>query len=191
MAQTIGVLAVQGDFERHLDALTRLNCPEISGVGVRTAEDLAQVDRLIIPGGESTTVGILLKRFGLFAAIQMRAAAGMPIWGTCMGMILLARRIEDRESQETLGLLDITVRRNAFGAQVHSFEAEIEFPDLGGPIPAVFIRAPIVTQCGPAVAVLAAYEGHTVAVRQGKILGTSFHPELTPDTRLHEYFAKL
>jgi 5'-phosphate synthase pdxT subunit len=183
-----GVLAIQGDFDKHLEALARCGTP---GIPVRTAEELCAVDRLILPGGESTTVGLLLQRFGLGEAIRQAAARGMPLWGTCMGMILLARAIEDRPEQFTLGLLDIAVRRNAFGAQVHSFEDRVAFEGFEEPIEGVFIRAPVVTQMGPAVSPLAHYQGRVVAVRQGAILGTSFHPELTGDTRLHAWFLKI
>lgn len=184
----VGVLAVQGDFEKHIHSLKSLeNPPQTSEV--RTVEDLSEIDRLIIPGGESTTVGLLLKRYGLAEAIQQRVKEGMPIWGTCMGMIMLASKVEGRE-QFSLGLLDITVRRNAFGAQVHSFEAPVKIKGLQEPVLGVFIRAPIVTELDSQVEVLATYDDKVVAVRQGNILGTSFHPELTEDTRLHDWFCK-
>ncbi|MBV6457998.1 MAG: Pyridoxal 5'-phosphate synthase subunit PdxT [Fimbriimonadaceae bacterium] len=179
-----GVIAIQGDFEKHLTALSKLGAYTLE---VRTPEDLAKVDRVIIPGGESTTVGRLMDRFGLGSALIERAHQGMPIWGTCMGMIILAKEVEDYD-QFRLGLLDITVRRNAFGAQVHSFEDEVSIPALGEPLTAVFIRAPVVTRCGEGVEVLASYRDEIVAVRQGSVLGTAFHPELTDDTRLHEWF---
>lgn len=185
----VGVLAVQGDFEKHIQSLKQLKQPPET-VEVRTPEDLALVDRLIIPGGESTTVGLLLQRYGLADAIHERAKRGMPIWGTCMGMIMLASKVEGRE-QFTLNLLDITVRRNAFGAQVHSFEAPVEVKGLPEPVLGVFIRAPIVTEYGAQVEILANYDNRIVAVRQGNILGTSFHPELTEDLRLHKWFIKL
>ncbi len=181
----VGVLAVQGDFARHIDAFQRLD-PAIVVREVRTTEELDGVGRLVIPGGESTTVSLLLDRFGLGAAIRSRAKEGMPVWGTCMGMILMASAVEDR-SQYTLDLLDITVRRNAFGAQVHSFEDSVTLEGLGE-VTGVFIRAPIVVSQGSEVEVVGRYEGQVVAVRQGKCLGTSFHPELTDDTRLHDWF---
>ncbi|MCU0315319.1 MAG: pyridoxal 5'-phosphate synthase glutaminase subunit PdxT [Fimbriimonadaceae bacterium] len=184
MSSLVGVAAVQGDFVKHIEALQRCGA---AAVEVRSPEDLATVDGLIIPGGESTTVGLLMERYGLGAAIRERAGQGMPIWGTCMGMILLAREIEDKE-QYRLNLLDITVRRNAFGAQVNSFEDEVSMPSLGIQVVGVFIRAPIVTRLGEGVEELARYGDHVVAVRQGSIMGTSFHPELTEDTRLHELF---
>lgn len=183
----IGVLAVQGDFARHLALLGGIG---VEGLEVRTIEDLARVERLIIPGGESTTVGLLLARYGLGDAIRSRADEGMPLWGTCMGMILLARSVEGRPEQPTLGLLDIEVRRNAFGAQVHSFEANVEVTGMGE-VEGVFIRAPIVTRMGEGVESVAQYDGKTVAVRQGRRLGTSFHPELTGDDRLHRAFLEL
>ncbi|MFQ3586155.1 MAG: pyridoxal 5'-phosphate synthase glutaminase subunit PdxT [Fimbriimonadaceae bacterium] len=188
MSGVAGVLAVQGDFEKHLEALRRIGH---HGIQVRTTDDLARVERLIIPGGESTTVGILLERYGLGEAIQKRAAGGMPIWGTCMGLILMADRIEGRPDQYRLGLLDIAVQRNAFGAQVHSFEAPVPTAGFDEPILGVFIRAPIVSECGPGVEKLAEFEGKTVAVRQGNRVGTSFHPELTTDDRFHRWFLSL
>ncbi len=188
MAGRVGVLAVQGDFERHCDSFRRAGAPPVAEV--RTPADLDGVDRLVIPGGESTTVGMLLERYGLAAAIRDRVAAGMPVWGTCMGLILLAREVEGR-LQPTLGLLDVTVRRNAFGAQVNSFEDEVEVAGVGSPVLGVFIRAPIVTRIGPGVETLARYGGQVVAVRSGAVVGTSFHPELTDDTRLHTWFLGL
>ena len=183
----VGVLAVQGDFARHLALFDGIGAPARE---VRTVEDLAGVERLVIPGGESTTVGLLLARYGLGDAIRARAEGGMPLWGTCMGMILLARSVEGRPDQPTLGLLDIEVRRNAFGAQVHSFEAPVTVKDMGE-VDGVFIRAPIVMRMGPEVEPVAEWGGHTVAVRQGRRLGTSFHPELTGDDRLHRAFLEL
>mgnify|MGYP003345386690 CR=1 FL=1 len=146
---------------------------------------------MVIPGGESTTVGLLLQRFGLGDALRARAEEGMPIWGTCMGMILMAARVLGREGQYALGLLDIDVERNAFGAQVHSFEDEVSVNGLDEPVMGVFIRAPVVTRLGPDVEELARYEGKIVAVRRGKLVGTSFHPELTDDRRLHRWFLDL
>ena len=188
MPQPTGVLSIQGDFEKHIQAIEKTGGTAIQ---VRTPEDLAQVDRLIIPGGESTTVGLLLERFGLGPEIQRRAADGMPVWGTCMGMIMMAHDVEGRGGQYTLDLLDVTVRRNAFGAQVNSFEDAVPVSPLDEPVTAVFIRAPIVTRLGEGVEAIAEYEGQVVAVRAGKRLGTSFHPELTDDTRLHEFFLNL
>lgn len=188
MPSRIGVVCIQGDFEKHLDALARIECVEPREV--RTSEDLKGVSGIIIPGGESTTVGKLMQRYGLGEAIREYYRSGMGIWGTCMGMILLANRIEDHE-QYSLNLLDVSIRRNAFGAQVHSFEDVVQFADFESPLTAVFIRAPIVTALGEGVEVLARYQNDVVAVRQDRILGTSFHPELTNDLRVHEYFLSM
>ena len=187
----VGVCAIQGDFEKHIEALHRAGLQPSQVQEVRTPEDLRQVGRLILPGGESTTVGILMQRYGLGAAIQASAAAGMPIWGTCMGMILLAKHIEGYPDQYSLGLLDIEVRRNAFGAQIHSFEDLVPVEGIEEPVLGVFIRAPVVTRLGDSIRAISHYAGNVVGVQSGKILGTSFHPELTPDTRLHEYFLTL
>ena len=174
-----GVLAVQGDFDLHVQALIRAGESPDSVLLVRTPEDLARVDRLIVPGGESTTVGLLLERYGLGAAIKGRAEQGTPIWGTCMGMIVAAHDVADLD-QQTLDLIDITVRRNAFGRQIASAEVALPIPILGAaPFPAIFIRAPWIERAGPGVDVLAQHEGHGVFVRQGNVMGTSFHPELT------------
>ncbi|MHB8636345.1 MAG: pyridoxal 5'-phosphate synthase glutaminase subunit PdxT [Fimbriimonadaceae bacterium] len=185
-----GVLAVQGDFDLHVAALIRAGAPPESVALIRTPAHLAGVDRLIVPGGESSTVGLLLERYGLGAAIKERAAGGMPVWGTCMGMILMAAEV-DGPGQYTLGLLDITVRRNAFGAQVHSFEDEVSLPGIDQPVTAVFIRAPVITRLGSGVSEFGAYNGASVGARNGRLLGTSFHPELTEDTRLHRFFLDL
>jgi 5'-phosphate synthase pdxT subunit len=189
MGQCVGVLAVQGDYAKHIETLSRCG-PGVCSLEIRTPEELAEVDRLIIPGGESTTVGLLLERYGLGNAIKEAANKGMPIWGTCMGMILMANEVEDRK-QYTLDLLDIKVRRNAFGAQIHSFEDEVVISGLEEPITAVFIRAPIVTRLGEKVGQMATYDGKVVAVRQGNLIGTSFHPELTEDDRFHRWFLRL
>lgn len=186
----VGVIAIQGDFDRHVSALRRASS-SVEPVEVRTPEDLATVERAILPGGESTTVGLLMQRYGLGDALKEAAAGGMPLWGTCMGMILLAVGVEGRPDQYTLGLLDVDVRRNAFGAQVHSFETTVEVKGLEDGVDSVFIRAPIVTRLGEGVEPLAEHEGRVVAVRQGPVLGTSFHPELTDDSRLHEWFLRL
>jgi 5'-phosphate synthase pdxT subunit len=185
---TIGVLDLQGAVREHVAVLDRLGVPSLR---VRLTDELDAVDALIIPGGESTTVGKLMERRGLDTAIRERARAGMPVFGTCMGMITMATDIEGSE-QHRLGLLDIGVRRNAFGRQVDSFEADLDVPALGGEaVPAVFIRAPVVTRVGPGVEVLAEWEGEPVAVRQGRLLATAFHPELTTDTRFHELFVAM
>ncbi len=184
----VGVVAIQGDIEKHIGALRA--CGE-EAIEVRTPEDLAQVDRAIIPGGESTTVGILMQRFGLGEALKRRAKEGMPLWGTCMGMIMMAKTIVGRPDQYSLDLLDIDLERNAFGAQVHSFEDAVSLTVFEEPVLGVFIRAPVVTRVGEGVEAIGCYEGKIVAVRKGNLLGTSFHPELTDDTRLHEWFLTL
>ena len=183
----VGVIALQGDFERHVDALRRAR-EGIEAVAVRTPEALASVERAILPGGESTTVGLLMRRYGLGDALREAAGEGMPLWGTCMGMILLARGVEGRPEQYTLGLLDADVRRNAFGAQVHSFETAVPVRGLDEPVTAVFIRAPVVTRLGEGVEPLAEWDGQVVAVREGNVVGTAFHPELTDDARMHAWF---
>ena len=186
----VGVIAIQGDFQKHTDALLRVGLADLEICEVRTPEELALVERAILPGGESTTVGLLMQRYGLGDALIQAGKNGMPLWGTCMGMIMLATNVEDR-TQYSLGLLDITVRRNAFGAQVHSFEDEVIVEGLSEPVTGVFIRAPIVTRIGPQTQVLCHYQDKIVGVRQGNIIGTSFHPELTDDVRLHQWFLNL
>ena len=182
----IGVLGLQGDFEAHLGTLRKL--PEVQGRLVRSADELAEVDGLIIPGGESTTIGKLMDRQALLEPIRERAAAGMPVYGTCAGLILMAKDIAGSD-QHRLGLMDVTVERNAFGRQVDSFEADISTPAMGDtPVRGVFIRAPFVSRVGTGVETLAEFEGKIVAVRQGSLLGTAFHPELTDDCRVHAYF---
>jgi 5'-phosphate synthase pdxT subunit len=160
-------------------------------LAVKTEAGLASVDALVIPGGESTTVIRLLDRFALADPIVDRVRAGMPLWGTCMGMIVAASDVAGLE-QRTLGLIDITVRRNAFGRQIASEEVDLEIPVLGEPaFPAIFIRAPWIERAGPGVEVLAEHGGHGVFVRSGHVMGTSFHPELTGDDRVHRYFVDL
>ncbi len=182
---TVGVLALQGDVVEHLRALKRSGAATRE---VRTPGDLSTVDALVVPGGESTTVIRLIERFGLTRPIVERVRRGMAFWGTCMGMIVAARDVAGMR-QPTLGLLDVTVRRNAFGRQVDSAEVALAIPALGEkPFPAVFIRAPWVERTGEGVETLAERDGHGVMVRQGNVLGTSFHPELTGDDRLHAYF---
>ena len=181
----VGVLALQGDFREHLAALRAC---EVEGVPVRLATDLEAVDALILPGGESTTMAHLMEP-ALKQSIQQRATAGMPVLGTCAGMILMAREIQDgRSDQESLQLMDIGVRRNAYGRQIDSFEADVTSPAIGGSAPAVFIRAPQITRQSPDVEELARHGDQTVAVRQGNRLALAFHPELTPDRRWHQYF---
>lgn len=183
----IGVLALQGDFREHLAALRAC---EVEGVPVRLVEDLERVDALIIPGGESTTMSRLMAP-GLHDRIRGRVRdEGMPLMGTCAGMILMATAVQDgHPEQKTLGLMDITVRRNAYGRQVDSFEASVESPL--GPTPAVFIRAPQVVEQGKGVQTLSSHNGRAVAVRQDLRLALAFHPELTPDLRWHQYFLDL
>jgi 5'-phosphate synthase pdxT subunit len=175
-APTVGILALQGGFEAHAKVLTRLHATPRE---VRTPAALQGIDALIIPGGESTVMTLGIEREGLAEPIRELAGLGTPVLGTCAGMIMLDR--------EHLGLLDGVAKRNAFGRQTHSFEADLEFADVrGGPVHAVFIRAPWIAEHGPAVEVLAEIDGHPVAVRQGKLIAISFHPELSGETRLHE-----
>lgn len=185
----VGVLALQGDTREHLAALREAGADAVT---VRRRGELEAVDGLVIPGGESTTMSLLLREFGLLDPLRARLAAGMPAYGSCAGMILLAAEILDagepgREASP-LGAIDMTVRRNAFGRQVDSFEDDIEFRGLDGPVHAVFIRAPWVERVGPEVDVLARADGHIVAVRQGPVLATAFHPEVTGDRRVHQMF---
>ncbi|MEV7544486.1 MULTISPECIES: pyridoxal 5'-phosphate synthase glutaminase subunit PdxT [unclassified Streptomyces] len=186
----IGVLALQGDVREHLIALA---AADAVARPVRRPEELAEVDALVIPGGESTTMSKLAVLFGMLEPLRERVRAGMPVYGTCAGMIMLADKLLDgRDDQETLGGIDMIVRRNAFGRQNESFEAKIEFSGIaGGPVEGVFIRAPWVESVGASAEVLATYDGHTVAVRQGNVLATSFHPELTGDDRVHAYFVDM
>ena len=186
---TIGVLALQGDVREHRRALESCGA---STEAVRRPEELERVDALVIPGGESTTMVKLAQHFELLEPLRARIAAGLPAFGTCAGMILLADEIVDGiEGQETIGGLDITVRRNAFGRQVDSFEEDLPFTGLADPIHAVFIRAPWVERVGERVEVLASAAGHPVAVRQGHLLATSFHPEVGGDARVHGVFVDL
>ena len=182
----VGVLALQGDFREHLLALEECG---VNASIVRRPSELAAVDALVLPGGESTAIANLARSFDMFEPLKTRIAAGMPVYGSCAGMILLADRVLDAAvGQETFGGLDITVRRNAFGRQVDSFETDLEFASITNPpVRAVFIRAPWVESVGASVEVLATYE-HAVAVQQGGLLATSFHPELTGDNRIHRYF---
>lgn len=186
----VGVLALQGDVREHLIALASADAVARP---VRRPEELAEVDALVIPGGESTTMSKLAVLFGMLEPLRERVRAGMPVYGTCAGMIMLADKLLDgREDQETLGGIDMIVRRNAFGRQNESFEAQVDFAGIeGGPVEGVFIRAPWVESVGASAEVLATYDGHTVAVRQGNVLATSFHPELTGDDRVHAYFVDM
>ena len=186
---TIGVLALQGDVREHLAAIEQLG---ERPVGVRRASELAELDAIIVPGGESTTMSRLLDIFELRAPLAERLAGGLPAYGSCAGMIMLATRILDgRPDQLPLNAIDITVRRNAFGRQVDSFEGVVDFDGIDGAVPGVFIRAPWVEAVGPDVQVLARAAGHPVAVRQGVVLATSFHPEISGDLRVHRYFVEM
>jgi 5'-phosphate synthase pdxT subunit len=191
----IGVLALQGDFAEHLEALKRTSA-DISAYAVRYADELTgddAVDALVIPGGESTAIARLVDDGNdpIFAAIKGRALGGMPIYGTCMGSIFLAREIEG-STQGRLALMDINVRRNAFGPQRKSFEVDITVSELGEePFPAVFIRAPIILSCGPAVTVMASMDEGIIMARQDNLLVTAFHPEIVEDSRVHEYFVAM
>ncbi len=191
----IGVLAVQGDVREHLRVLESLGA---RATGVRRPRELDDVEALVIPGGESTTMDKLVRAFDLQEPLRKRLADGMPAYGSCAGMIMLADRIADaRPDQQTLGGLDITVRRNAFGRQIDSFEEDLHIRELGGePVRAVFIRAPWVEEAGESVQVLARVEhgpaaGRIVAARQGDLLVTSFHPEVTGDHRVHQLFVDI
>lgn len=184
----IGVLALQGDVREHLAALTAAGAVPTA---VRRPDELAAVDGLVIPGGESTTMSKLAVLFGMLDPLRERVRAGMPVYGTCAGLILLAEKILDpRSGQETVGGIDMIVRRNAFGRQNESFEAAVDVAGVG-PVHGVFIRAPWVESVGAEVTVLAEHEGHVVAVRQGNALATAFHPELTGDHRLHGFFTQM
>ena len=188
----VGVLALQGDTREHLAALNEAGAQAST---VRRRSELDAVDALVIPGGESTTMSLLLREFDLLEPLRQRLAHGMPAYGSCAGMILLAGEILDagapgREA-EALGAIDMTVRRNAFGRQVDSFEGDIDVVGLDGPVRAVFIRAPWVERVGPAVEVLARAGDHIVAVRQGPVLATAFHPEMTGDRRIHKLFVDI
>ena len=186
MNPSVGVLALQGGFAAHAAILLRLG---VGVVEVRTAEQLAAVDALVIPGGESTTMSMLLERSGLLEPLKQRLDAGMGVLGTCAGMILLATDVVDgRADQHCLGLVDITVRRNAYGTQIESFETDIEIDGLESPFRAVFIRAPAVERTGPGVEVLARNEGQPVLCRSGPATVAAFHPELSGDPRLHVRF---
>jgi pyridoxal 5'-phosphate synthase pdxT subunit len=185
-APRIGVLALQGDVREHLAALTALGADAVT---VRRPAELDAVDGLVVPGGESTTMAKLARTFDLLEPLRARVKDGLPTFGTCAGMILLADRIVDGAAgQETIGGLDLTVRRNAFGRQVDSFEEDLVVRGLDDPVHAVFIRAPWVEEVGPEVEVLATAAGHPVAVRQGPLLATSFHPEVDGDGRVHALF---
>ncbi|HEX4942114.1 MAG TPA: pyridoxal 5'-phosphate synthase glutaminase subunit PdxT [Actinomycetota bacterium] len=181
-----GILALQGDFREHARLVTSIGA---AAVEVRTPAQLADVDRLVIPGGESTTIAKLALAGDLVRPIRDRARDGMPILGTCAGMIVMAERVIDGEP--LLALMDVTVRRNAYGRQVESFEADVDVDGIDHPVHGVFIRAPWIEDVGSDVRVLSSYEGHPVVLQQGRLLAASFHPELVGETGLHEYFLSL
>ena len=193
----IGILGLQGDFEAHLRALSKaagLLHLDIEGVIVKLPQHLINLDGIIIPGGESTTIGKLMLLYGLQEPLQQMISRGVPVWGTCAGLILLARETDNAlAGQPLLASMDIRVCRNAFGSQRESFETDLTVPELGeAPFHAFFIRGPSVEEVGPEVKVLATLDdGTIVAVRQGSLLGTAFHPEVTGDARFHDYFLRL
>jgi 5'-phosphate synthase pdxT subunit len=185
----IGVLALQGAYQKHVNALTKLGAQTVL---VKSADDFTNIDGLIIPGGESTTMGLLIQRYQLQESFQKLHAAQKPIWGTCAGMILLAKEIEGSD-QYRLGWMDIAVARNAYGRQIDSFEANLDIPCLGAALfHATFIRAPKISNIlAPSVKVLASYQNEPVYVQQDHLLASSFHPELSDDLRMHQYFLNL
>lgn len=184
----VGVIAVQGAFREHMNVLRKLG---VDTVEVRRAPELANVDAIVLPGGESTAIGKLMREYEMLEPLREMAHAGKPVFGTCAGMIVLAKHIVD-EGTTHLGLMDVKVNRNSFGRQRDSFEADLAVAVLGpATYPAVFIRAPHIVSVGEGVDVLAMYEDRIVAVQQGNLLATSFHPELTGDVRLHAYFLGL
>ncbi len=185
----IGVLALQGAFREHIMSLEALGA---GTVAVRRPEQLDECDGLVVPGGESTAIALLMESYGFYEPIVARHEQGMAVWGTCAGAILMAREVLDGlTGQRSLALMDVAVRRNAYGRQIDSFEADVSFERIeGGPFRGVFIRAPWIEQVGEGVDVLAEHDGHIVAARQGDLLATTFHPELTGDPRLHRYFVE-
>ncbi len=184
----VGVLALQGAFREHILVLEALGA---STVAVRLPEQMEGLDGLVLPGGESTAIAKLMRAYGFYEAIRDRVHAGMAVWGTCAGAILMAREIGDaRPDQEPLGLMDIVVQRNAYGRQVDSFEAPLHFRHIGEPYPGVFIRAPYIESVGHGVEVLAEHDGRIVAACEGRLLATTFHPELTGDPRVHRFFVE-
>ena len=187
---TVGVLALQGDFREHIAVLNGLGA---DAVPIRRPDELDAIDGLVIPGGESSVIDKMARNFDLFEPLKAKIASGLPVYGTCAGLIMLSDTVLDAiTGQQSLGGLNVAVRRNAFGSQLDSFETDIDIAALGEPpVHAVFIRAPVVESVGDDVNVLAALtDGRIVAVEQGPLLGTSFHPEMTGDTRFHEYFLR-
>lgn len=184
----IGVLALQGAFREHIYALEAL---DVKAEAIRLPEQLSACDGLVIPGGESTAISKLMEAYGFYEPIQRRSADGMAVWGTCAGAILIAKRLVDGvEGQRSLDLMDVEVRRNAYGRQVDSFEADLEFTHIGEAFRGVFIRAPWIESVGDGVEVLASQGGHVVAAREARLLATTFHPELTGDPRIHRFFVE-
>lgn len=183
----IGVLALQGAVAEHIRSIELAGA---EGVAIKKKEELQDIQGLIIPGGESTTIGKLMRKYDFIDAIREFYAAGKPIFGTCAGLIVLAKKIEGQEEAH-LGLMDMTVARNAFGRQRESFETDLDVKGIDEPIRAVFIRAPLIRSVGDQVDVLSSYNGEIVAARQGHLLASSFHPELTDDYRLHQYFVDM
>jgi 5'-phosphate synthase pdxT subunit len=183
----IGVSGIQGDFREHKLMIEKLGQETLI---VRTPEDLEKIDGLIIPGGESTTMTRIMKRIKLFEVLREKIQNGLPVYGTCAGLIVLAKEIENYP-QESLGVIDIKVLRNAYGRQVDSFDEMVEIKGFDKPFKAIFIRAPRVGEWGKDVEVLSVLDGHPIMLRQNNVLVTSFHPELTNDTRVHEYFLKM
>jgi 5'-phosphate synthase pdxT subunit len=184
----VGVLALQGAFREHIYALEAL---DVGAVAVRLPSQLDDCAGLIIPGGESTAISKLMESYGFYEPIAARNSEGMAVWGTCAGAILIAKRVaEGIEGQRGLELMDIEVRRNAYGRQVESFEADLDFAHIGEAYRGVFIRAPWIESVSDGVEVLARHDGHIVAARQGSLLATTFHPELTGDPRIHRYFVQ-
>jgi pyridoxal 5'-phosphate synthase pdxT subunit len=185
----IGILGLQGDVREHAHALDRAGATPVI---VRRPDEIASVDGVVLPGGESTTIGKLLDRFELLEPLRTIARAGMPLYGTCAGMILMATEIEGPQAApHRLGVMDIAVRRNAYGRQVDSFEADLDVAGLDAPLRAAFIRAPVVERVGTEIEVLAALDDRPVLVRQRHLLASSFHPEMTGDVRVHELFVDL
>jgi 5'-phosphate synthase pdxT subunit len=184
----VGVLALQGAVREHMQMIARVGATPLA---VKTRDELKKIDALILPGGESTTIGKLMTEFNLKDEIIRRAKEGMPVWGTCAGMILLAKHIVNQENTH-LDLMDIWVRRNAYGSQLDSFITSQEVPEVSdGTVPMVFIRAPYVEKVGPDVKILSEIGGKVVAARQGNLLATAFHPELTEDLSFHKYFLRI
>lgn len=183
----VGVLALQGAVAEHVRSLEKAG---VEGIAVKHAQELAELDGLIIPGGESTTIGKLMRKYDFIQAIQTFSGQGKPVFGTCAGLIVMAKEIESAEEAH-LGLMDIKVSRNAFGRQKESFETDLEVKGLEAPLRAVFIRAPLITAVGEGVEVLSVYKDEIVTARQGHLLVSSFHPELTDDYSLHAYFVEM